>query len=270
MKSLFGYLLDRRGKNKKDNRNKGATMIVAIIIMSILVIFTFSLALVAYTLYASQNKNVASMKCSETANTFNQALEYELTHEGDNFLDSPTFQSYLYKYIRINMCQKDTWPYYNPEEPLGHSKEYAFRYFDLRYNQNTTSYGSDDNVKTKEDGSLQTLNDVGVEGMPGRTEVCIYWMLPDGVETSDDNLSAAGESRNGVRLFVEITSEAASQSYTVTSEYLLRIASYQDLHIKNELMTACSSVDTAINPQGIQYNSINIDEYWKWERIVGE
>ena len=71
----------KRKNNNLTSNNKGASMIVAIIIMGILIVFTFSLMLVAYTLYASQTKNIASMKCSESANTLSQAIEDELSDE---------------------------------------------------------------------------------------------------------------------------------------------------------------------------------------------
>ena len=58
--------------------NKGATMVVCIMIMAVLIIFTFAVTLAAYTLYASQNKNIASMRCSEAANSLSAALDEEL------------------------------------------------------------------------------------------------------------------------------------------------------------------------------------------------
>ena len=79
--------------------NKGVTMITAIIIMTILIVFTFALTLIAYTLYAPQNKNVASMRCSEAANTLSAALEEELTYVDDDNGHCPEIDSNLYRYI---------------------------------------------------------------------------------------------------------------------------------------------------------------------------
>ena len=272
MINLFDYLLYHKSYEKKDN-NKGATMVIAIVIMSILVIFTFSLALVAYTLYASQNKNAASMKCSEAANTLNRAMEFELTKTDGDPLDDPVYQSYFYKYVRYNICQENTWPYYNPSE-AGHTKEYAFRYYDLKYNPDKPIYDEMGNELLNDDGSNKTLNSSGVEGMPGRTELCIYWKLPEGI-TSSDNLSGALEDRNGVRLVVEITCESASQTYSVASEYYLTVIPY-DLTTtfgRDRADTLVSELiynDPSINPQGISIESINKNEEWVWTRIAGD
>ena len=43
-------------------RNRGAAMVIAIIVVAVLMIFAFSLLLVSYTLFATQNKKVASKK----------------------------------------------------------------------------------------------------------------------------------------------------------------------------------------------------------------
>jgi len=264
----FSFMTNK--KNIKDRLNQGTAMIVAIIIMSILMIFTFSLTLVAYTLYASQNKNIASMRCSEAANTLSLALEDELTYDKEVAKD-PVYESYLYNYLRYNLCQASTWPYYNPNED-GHTEEYAFRYFELKYNSKKPSYDEDGNAIENANHTPKYLD--GIEGMPGRTEVCIYWMLPDGVETTD-NLSGSGESRQGVRLFIEITSESANQSYTVKSEYVLNVLYYDMLNLPSStkqtyLVSETLYNDDAVNPQHIDPENINSNEEWKWKKVVGD
>ncbi len=271
-------------RTRKIKSNTGATMIVAVIIMSILLILTFSLTLVAYTLYASQNKNIASVKCAEAANTLDQALSDEITYNGTviTYVGGepqeqkyvPEDESYLYKYLRYNLCQESTWPYYNPEE-AGHSQEDAFRYFDLKYNEKKPTY--DDENNPIEDGHGDPVTVDGIEGMPGRTVVCMYWKLPIGMETSSDNLSNPIENRNGVRLFVEITSEAASQSYTVSSEYVLTVSKYDsdpnnllNSYRKAELVSDANKDDLSINPQKIPVDKLNSNEDWRWVEIVGE
>lgn len=254
-------------KNTTYLGNKGATMIAAIIIMTILIVFTFSLTLIAYTLYASQNKNVASMKCEESANTLSLAIQKELGYvkEGDDDDKSlyPEKESYLYRYLRYNICQDDkTWPYYVSDSTVGHTRTDACRYFTLLFN----------NVKTEtvdeEEEKIKT-----VEGMPGRTEVCIYWMLPEnsGIkinETGKDKLN----DKNGIRLFIEVTCEAASQSYTVKREYKLVEESYGDTGIEawrknyiSESLTDNSNEMT--NPLGC---SIDTNRKWTWNPVVGE
>ena len=130
----MSLLIDRIKKSKnslKRYANKGATMMVAVVIMGILIVFTFSLMLVAYSFYASQNKNVASLRCSEAAITLSQALESELTFDNKAEL-YPEKDSYLYKYIRYNICQYEVgktgyWPYYDPNGGAAHDESHAFR-----------------------------------------------------------------------------------------------------------------------------------------------
>ena len=134
---MFQFKFGKELNNVSKRNNKGATMIVAIVIMGILIVFTFSLTLVAYTYYASQNKNVASLRCSEAANSFSLALEDELTYEykdGEgNVIRCPEYDSYLYKYLRYNLFQEETfWPYYGSGD--GHDMSYASRKFQLKYN----------------------------------------------------------------------------------------------------------------------------------------
>ena len=258
-------------KNKNSRRNSlvndlGATMIVAIVIMAILIVFTFSLILIAYSLYASQNKNVASMKCSEAANTLSTALGDELTYVDDANNRYPEFDSYLYKYIRFNICQDDkTWPYYDPRESTGHDKASAYRYFDLMYYNNKQAY--DENMN-KIDGKKVD----SVEGLPGKTTVCIYWMLPEGMDPAlVPNAKTGLTNKKGIRLVVEVTCEVASQSYTVENEYVLQTPSYdvmtnsKDRNRHNHLFSTALS-DTSVNPLGLVITDYDDMEKWTWVR----
>ena len=90
-----------------------------------------------------------------------------------------------------------------------------------KFNSSKAEYDSEGNVIKNWDS---------IEGMPGKTKVCIYWMLPDGtnyesVSTVKNDLKNI-DDRKGIRLFVEVTCESASQSYTVSKEYKLNIENY--------------------------------------------
>lgn len=190
------------GKSNKVSRenNRGASLLMAIILIGIILVFAFSLLLVSYTLYASQNKKVSSLRCSEAANTLSVALEEEL--QDPDACDN----SALWKYLRCNLLNDyDTWPYYDPKESSGHGKKEAYRYFDLYAN---TNYDA-------------------VDGFPGSLMLCIYWT------PSDDTLKNMGSTsflaktmseRNNAKLYIEIIAESGNQSYTVTNEYLINVS----------------------------------------------
>ena len=99
---------------------------VAVVIIAILMIFAFSLLLVTYTLYASQSKKSASFRNSEAAKTVSRAMQTEL-EDPDAEMNSA-----FWKYLRCNIGQSETWPWYEPGT-LNHEKEDAFRKFDLDY-----------------------------------------------------------------------------------------------------------------------------------------
>ena len=174
-----------RSLTKKEN-NQGVALIVCITVISILVIFCFSLLLVSYTLYASQNKNLQSDRNAEAAKTLAVSIRQELAEGSD--------QSYLCNYLRYNV-QQESWPFYEVNEEdgsevAGHGASDAKRYFNL----------------TKTEG-------VNIEGYPSQVELCMYWMRPVKQPTERDK----------TRLFVEITCRSGSQSYTIKSEYELTI-----------------------------------------------
>ena len=197
-------------KRKSKLNNKGAAMVLTIIIMAILIVFVFSLILVSYNLYASQNKNLASSRNSEAVNTLSLAIKGELTDE------NASNTSNIWKYVRTNVAytpeQSDyagfdgwkDWPYYDASgNDADHSAEKAFRYFTLDNNPH-------------------------IEGMPAETTVCMYWTLPlesDGVteiseKTLFDRLSGGGNPK-GVRLHVVIKAETGGQVYETEDIYRL-------------------------------------------------
>ncbi len=235
---------------QKGKRDRGAALIVAIIIMAVVIIFTFSLMLVSYTYYASQSKNVASKRCSEAANTLSQALEEDVTSAY-----APYYSS-IWKYVRFNLFQKDTWPYYKTGVS-GHGAKEAFRYFDLNYNKGSgLSYSS-------------------VEGFPGEIELCMYWTPADTVDL-DDNSGALYDqdqlAKNGAILYIEITCSAGSQSYTILNSYKLKQGyfgtSEADVLLKNSLVSDVGSA--YYNPLKCTIDTVTKPEKWTWTFLSRE
>ena len=240
-------------------------------------VFVFSLMLVTYTYYASQNKNVASARNSYAANTLSQALETELSVTSD-----PEASSELWRYLRFNIGQKE-WPYYCPEAEFGgHGEEEAFRYFNLNYNYVEKYFSK---TQLDDEGNVYKSGDIpdSLAGFPGSVKLCIYWRLPEkyeakvlsekrvtGPEPGDDDFTMSG-----ARLYIEIICETASQTYVVTNEYMLNVLDDYDVSSENKrlrktLETAASD-DTAkarINPYGLSVS--DLDKHWVWEFISRE
>ena len=257
--------------NKKKNHNSGAALIVAVIIIAILIIFTFSLMLITYTLYASQNKKIASMKCSEAANTLSLAIEEELTHDNsvNDFTDCPEINSNLYKYLRYNLYREETWPYYLESNPPGHEKKDAYRYFRLRYNEDKDVYNQSKEEMTVEDddGNVTPVRtSSGIKGYPGRTEICMYWMPPK--DYKEENINSIEDFEvEGIRLVVIVTCESASQSYSVEREYELMLGNYEDEFDQRyvKLKSVTGSIKDMVNPGNLELKG---SERWIWKKIT--
>ena len=130
-------------------------------------------------------------------------------------------------------------------------------------------------MKKNDDGTYSDTEEKAVdsiEGKPGKVEVCIYWMLPKGQSSSTvtnvDNMS----SRKGVRLFIEVTCEAESQSYTVYKEYVLDTPPY-NVNVKTErtrqdfLIASREKEDhsrSSVNPYQFTADEIHSSEMWTW------
>lgn len=241
-------------KIKKCLNNRGAALMVAVIIIGVLLVFTLSLLLVSYSLYASQNKNAASIRCSEAANTLSEALEKELT-------DSNAYaNSDLWNYLRYNLVQENTWPYYDSDGSVGHTKEDAYRYFNIMLNNNEF-YTNRNNAVAGSDTP---------EGYPGQVELCIYWEPPQGYNpeeyTSDKLLNLDQMHMQEIRLTVEVTCEAGNQSYTVVNRYLLNVEMLTSM-IEQEKLAENATLKN--NSVGV-YNPLGFTSYhheWKWTWI---
>lgn len=199
----------RRDKKTSYRNNRGASLMLAIIIIGVILVFAFSLLLVSYNLYASQNKKAASIRCSEAANSLSVALEDELE-------DPEAYKhSSLWKYLRCNLLvNEQTWPYYDPGV-AGHNEEDAFRYFDMTVNGN---YEQDPTTK--------------VEGFPGSLKMCIYWTPSDStmetINSSTNFTQLTTAQRSDSYVYIKIIAESSSQTYVVTNKYKIKI---DDLHI---------------------------------------
>ena len=251
-----------RSKRSKLN-NKGAAMVMTIIIMAILVVFVFSLILVSYNLYASQNKNISSARNAEAVNTLSQALRDELTDE------NASSKSNFWKYLRTNVAYPpkqteymnfdgwEDWPYYDENDTTGkHGEEQAFRYFDVDKNSH-------------------------IDGFPAEMTVCMYWTLPNGKnETSGitpeqklfDSLNSDGNPK-GIKLHVVIKAVTGGQVYETEEVYRLSV---KNTNPQSEMIYLCNyvfgngKIDVAGHYAGIKYDSnapINgeLKEKWIWK-----
>jgi len=251
-----------KNKRKEQLNNRGAAMMVAVVIIGILMVFVFSLLLVSYTLFASQNKKVAGRRNSEAVNSLSQALETELTNE------KAYMNSDLWKYLRCNLAQSATWPYYDPDDTSGdHGEEAAFRYFDLDYNYISKYF------PPSESGDEVVAKDTLLDGFPGEVTLCVYWMLPENTPdnvkpvTIDDTFDA-----DKIRLFVEINCNTASQSAMITNEYVLStsiLGTVDEVSLEKR-----DALDKIFNGSGYKetYNPLNLqmseaDKDWTWNFV---
>ena len=225
----------KRSRNTSLSNNRGSALFVVIIIIGVLVIFAFSLLLVSYTLYASQNKRAASLRCSEAANTLSEAMKGELEDE------EAYSRSWLWVYLRYNLFQNSdkTWPYYDPNK-AGHTSEYAYRYFNLKPNTN-----------------------YGVEGFPGEIELCMYWTLPEDSVLEDDELEVASiEEKDGAHLYIDVICSSGSQSYTLQDKYRINVTEYTPADADKVAAIEDDFTNKKKNPLG---NNIQTNEDWEFE-----
>ena len=224
-----------RKKHSKLNRDeRGAALIFMIIIISIIIIFTFSLLLATYNLYASQNKKAASLRSSEAAKSLSVALEKELTDE------KAYENSGLWKYLRFNMMEDNTWPYYDPSKS-DHTEKYAFRYFNLKPNSN-----------------------YNVDGFPGEVELCIYWELPANFSIPEGKTikDLTPEQKKEFKVTIEITCTTGNQSYTVKNKYLVDVTSFTIADVDEKALLLSDYNDKDYNPLKFGEDDFKFEEKW--------
>lgn len=224
-------------KKNRGYNQKGAAMIMTVIIIAIIMVFCFSLILVSYNLYASQNKNLASMRNTEASESLSHALDAELT-DNDNISKSP-----LWKYIRANVAYStdldsdpdwSDWPYYDPSATSGpHSEASAVREFALTGNPD-------------------------MQGVPADVRVYMYWMVPGDVSEFKDKLKIGGYP-SGVRLHIKVVSKTANQTFESEEVYKLTVRKND-----TEGQAILSSIDASCNPAS---HTINTSEKWIWKRV---
>jgi len=231
-------------------------MMLTIVLIAVLMVFIFSLILVSYNLYASQNKNLASARNTEAADSLAGAMMEELTAS-----DAST-TSNTWKYLRANIAYSplpsgpddydwSDWPYYDPQDSTGkHNEEMAFRYFNVERN-------------------------TAMEGFPAEMTVCIYWMLPEG-KTADDLMADIRNNniaaRKGILLYVETSAITASQTYKVVDVYKLKVhetSEIEKINIKKKIF------DNATYNPANHYAGADTEAYieaakkekWKWVHL---
>lgn len=214
--------------------NKGAALIIVIVIIAIIMIFTFSLLLISTTFYLTENNKLYNIRSTEASITLSKVLEEEVQDE----------ESTLYQYIRYNLVQNDTWPYYDPTFS-GHQKEDAFRYFDLTTKEN-------------------------IPGYPNKVQLVIYWELPDehdnNLDKEDAILPSEIINKNGIKLNVEINCETGDEMYSITNKYILNVSTFSEEDAEEFNLLKQNSLDSSLNPFGFDlFQDIETSEKWEWK-----
>ena len=259
---------EERQRNTARN-NRGAALMMAVVIIGILMIFVFSLLLVTYSMYASQNKKSASKKNREAAYTLSKAITKDITG------DDAAGRSALWRYIRFNICcTDDYWPYYDGVSD-GHKEEDACRYFDLKVNYADAYFQFNASDESEEDPRTT------LEGFPGSVKLCVYWMPEEELlydeygniqEVTVSQIKESADGEAGIRLFIEVICETASQSCTVKNSYILSSTNSQTSD-RRALESYAAIEDGKVNPYnpcGFSCGNTGtqlIDSRKKWEWV---
>ena len=226
--------------NRKMNKNsnRGAALIMALILTTIILGFVLSLMAVSYSLYNSTNNDMAKLNVVEVSDSLSEELGKELTDE-PSISDLNSFDKYkvamtqtddagnvsrtnLWYMARREIAgysvmanpesadvkapsANDVWPYY-AEGDADHNAEHAKRYYKV-------------NATTKTDTTTNRA--------PGETTVCMYWTLPKNGDANSNNLE-------DVTLHVEVTTEMGTEMTTVYSEYVLKTESFPTTNSSDE------------------------------------
>lgn len=215
-----GLDLKKQGKGKLNN--KGAAMMVCIIIIAILMVFTFSLMLVSYTYYVSQSKNVASKRCSEAASTLSVAFDKEM-QDKDVYLHSN-----LYLFARCNLWQSN----WMPDEE---------RVFDVE--------PSVENAKIE---GFPSVIEVKMHWTPSDE-------FSGSIGTNTDFSTFTKQDKEGTKLYITVYAEAAGQAFAVTSIFELEV---YELNINDPALSGTDDGDyiermRSINDDGVGSTTFN-------------
>ena len=211
-----------RNEHKKNNKNAGfgiirhtmsddhgAALFVVVVIVLVLSILCLSLIMTAGALYNSSKNAIIKLQTQEAAVSVSKEIEKEITKPNytsfaDESSDRSAGKNALWFYLRDNIKNDGTWPYYaeagNKQniESANHGAAEAYRYFDL--------------------------TESGTSELPivsGDTTVYMYWS-PAG---KNDSVDAYDTSPSGRTLYITVVCEREGGMYTVTSTYKLRTAS---------------------------------------------
>jgi hypothetical protein len=226
-----GMGLQPKKLQKKKKQNQGAAMIVAIVVSVVLMAFALSLLLLSYSLVSSVSGNVVETQCKELAKSVSEEIGQELMDVNyDSYDDQYAAagnENNLWFFLRYNLWQDGTWPYYSDME-AGHYAADSYRYFRL----NEADYG---------DSSLNV----------DRILLTMYWEI-------DSDQPAEETDKSFTVLHIRVEVERGDYAYALDSAYALTVTSYVDESDDGDMAT----VENAdINPQG---NEIVRDEKWIW------
>lgn len=207
-------------------QNKGATLIVAIGIMMIIMMVTASILVAAYSLFQTVNGQGVQTQCHEIALDISDIVEQQLTAPMDRlqpvggaegteqfltaedfknvvFLNTIEKKSPLWYYVRCNMFQS-SWPYWDQSnEDLNHLKQQAWKHF---------------SVAEMLDGDNGYLQDYKVD-------IEMYWLNDDGEGQIDVSQMTPYEDFSN-KLVVRVTVSCWQYEDTVTTEYLLSVGTF--------------------------------------------
>lgn len=177
-------------------KNKGATTIVVICVMAVIMTLSMGLFLSASVLMKTAGRTLASEQCRILAVSFSEELEQQLcdpSYQYENMEQeaadriSQNGMISLWHYIRQNISD-GSWPYYEEEEGGIHGKDSALREF--------------------------TLKKTGTTGEVSDITLTIYW-------------TRKNQQLNGIhgipdQLYVKTTVEVKEQACTITDIYEIR------------------------------------------------
>lgn len=230
----------------RENRKKGAALVIAIIIMLLLTMLSLALLTVSYSLHQTAYRQRNMEQCKEIAQGLSKEISAELCSVDEN-----TYQTVqevkaaleeesvypLWSYLRCSLWQSE-WAYYNENEPR-HQFENACRSYELEYQ------GLDENEK-----------------VPGAVTVAIYWESERGVSKDETAVTP---------VFIMVTCQIGNQKSTITTEYELSIESS---HITVPQDTESEDTDWKLyqpqgscNPRG---NYIDLTEAWSFKECLRE
>jgi hypothetical protein len=211
--------------------NKGSALVIVTIIIAILITFTFSLLLILTTFYNTENNKIYSMRSSAAAESLSDVVNEQIQDQN----------STLYQYIRYNLIQDDTWPYFDPT-CSGHTKDDAIRYFDLKTNEN-------------------------IPGFPNKIILGIYWELPDNHDNNSERdeaiLPSEITNKNGIKLHIEIICETVDEMYSLENLYELNVSTYNSDEEEQLNLFRTNSSDPSLNP--FNFNFEEDLEKWEWK-----